>query len=83
MPSYKYKVRDQYSHLVSGLTQANYKDEAVQQLHSAGYVVISLSEASKLKPARIFRYFHKVKLDQVYSFSRQLLSMQNAGIPTL
>ena len=83
MPTFKYKARDKFSTLVNGVTVAESKEEAERKLKEIGYTPINISEAASQNPAIILRRFNKVKPEEVATFTRQLYSLQKAGIPLL
>lgn len=83
MGSYKYKARDKFATLVSGLIDADTKDAALKSLNDMGYIPISIVQIKKLSADKILEKFQRVGLDEVSTFTRQLLSLQKAGIPLL
>ncbi|MDD5291851.1 MAG: type II secretion system F family protein [Candidatus Omnitrophica bacterium] len=83
MPNFKYKARDKFSTLVSGMMAADNKEEAAGKLRDIGYTPISIVEAAGLDADSILRRFRKVKLQEISTFTRQLYSLQKAGIPLL
>jgi type II secretory pathway component PulF len=83
MPNFRYKARDKFATLVSGETFAETKEEAAKKLKEIGYLPVSITQVSDLKAANIFNRFRKVRLEELSTFTRQLYSLQKAGIPLL
>jgi type II secretory pathway component PulF len=83
MPNFKYKARDKFAKLVSGTVMAASRPEAVKMLQEMGYVVVEISEPFEFNPAEILKKFNRVKLEELSTFTRQLYSMQKAGLPLL
>jgi len=83
MPNFKYKARDKFAALVSGVTAADNKEEAARKLKDMGYAPISIVEAAGLDTDSILKRFRKVNLEDLSTFTRQLYSLQKAGIPLL
>ena len=83
MPNFKYKARDKFSRPVSGTTLADDKDSAARKLQELGYVPISIEEVRELGAAQILERFKRVKLEEISAFTRQLYSLQKAGLPLL
>jgi len=81
MPTFKYKARDKFAALVNGVTVAESREDAAKKLKDIGYTPVYISEASNQNPNVIFKGFNKVKLEEVAIFTRQLYSLQKAGIP--
>ncbi|MDD5432129.1 MAG: type II secretion system F family protein [Candidatus Omnitrophica bacterium] len=83
MPNFKYKARDSFSRLVNGVIAAENKDHGVKKLQDMGYVIISLSEVSEINPLTLLKRFERVGLEELNIFTRQLYSLQKAGLPLL
>ncbi|MBM3248611.1 MAG: type II secretion system F family protein [Candidatus Omnitrophica bacterium] len=83
MPNFKYKARDKFSKLVIGSTVADNQADAARKLTEMGYVPVSVSEIHELSTDRILKKFRGVGLDEVNTFTRQLYSLQKAGVPLL
>ncbi|MFC1708647.1 type II secretion system F family protein [Candidatus Omnitrophota bacterium] len=83
MPNFKYKARDKFSKLVTGVTVADSKDLAAKKLKDMGYIPITITEARESSADKVFKKFKKVKLDELNVFTRQLYSLQKAGLPVL
>lgn len=83
MPNFKYKARDKFAKLVTGTTDAVTKDEAVKKLQEMNYVIIGINEIRKFPAKDLLSKFKRVKLEELSTFTRQLYSMQKAGLPLL
>lgn len=84
MPNFKYKARDKFAKPVSGSTVAENQAEAVKKLQDMGYTVVSMSQVADFEAGEILGRFSKiVKLQEVSTFTRQLYSLQKAGLTLL
>lgn len=83
MPNFRYKARDKFSKLVIGSTIADSREDAAKKLTDMGYVPVSVSETHELGAEKILERFKSVGLDEVNTFTRQLYSLQKAGVPLL
>ncbi|MDD5005473.1 MAG: type II secretion system F family protein [Candidatus Omnitrophica bacterium] len=83
MANFKYRARDRFSKLVTGITTAESKEDAAKKLKDMGYVPVSISESSDSGADAIFRRFNKVRPEEIAAFTRQLYSLQKAGVPLL
>ena len=84
MPNFKYKVRDKYGRPLSGTLGGENKDMVLNYLKKMGYTPISVElsiEAFAIKD--IFLRFKKVRLEGLIMFTRQLVTLQTAGLPLL
>ncbi len=83
MANFKYKARDKFSKALSGTMVAENKDAAAKKLQDMGYVPISVTEVSELSAGKILQQFKRIKLEEINAFTRQLYSLQKAGLPLL
>ncbi|MFC1646443.1 type II secretion system F family protein [Candidatus Omnitrophota bacterium] len=83
MANFKYKARDRFSKLVTGTTVADNKDNAAKKLRDMGYTPVSIAEAHDSKVDKVFKKFKRVKLEELSVFTRQLYSLQKAGLALL
>jgi len=83
MANFKYKVRDKFAKSVSGVISAESRDQAAKKLQEMGYTPISIQEARGVRPEEILEKFKRVKLEEINTFTRQLYSLQKAGLPLL
>ena len=83
MPNFKYAARDRYSKLVSGTTAAVDAQTAVKKLSDMGYAVVTINQEHSFQKIDLFSGFQRVRLEEINSFTRQLYSLQKAGVPLL
>jgi len=85
MPNFKYTARDKFSKLVSGQVSASDTQDVVKRLRDMGYAVITITEVRVFYRPTVetFSFLKSVKLEEVNTFTRQLYSLQKAGIPLL
>jgi type II secretory pathway component PulF len=83
MANFKYKARDKFSRLVSGITVADSGDLAAKKLKEMGYTPVSITAARESRVVKVFKRFKGVNLDELNVFTRQLYSLQKAGLPLL
>jgi type II secretory pathway component PulF len=86
MPIFKYRVRDKSGKPVVGTIDAPNLQMAGDQLHTLGYLPISIEEigeAISLDLSALLMRFQKVKLDELIVFSQQLSTLYKAGLPLL
>ena len=83
MANFKYKARDKFAKLVSGVIASETGDQAAKKLQEMGYTPISIQEARGVRPEEILKKFKRVKLEEVNTFTRQLYSLQKAGLALL
>lgn len=83
MPNFKYSARDSFAKSVTGVIVAGNKDEAAKKLQEMGYFPLTITEVYEFAAGEILKKFKRVKLEEVNTFTRQLYSLQKAGIPLL
>jgi len=83
MPNFKYKARDKFSKLVTGSIAADSQADAAKKLTEMGYTPVSISEVRELGADKILSKYKRVGLEEVSTFTRQLYSLQKAGVPLL
>jgi MSHA biogenesis protein MshG len=83
MADFRYKARDKFSQPVAGTVAAENEFAAAAKLQEMGYVPISLEPAAQGAGLDFLRALGGVKLEEVNSFTRQLYSLQKAGLPLL
>ena len=76
MPNFKYKARDNFSRLVSGVTVAETRELAAKKISELGYVPILVEELREFSVAKILVSFQRVNLKELSAFTRQLYSLQ-------
>ncbi|MFC1674549.1 type II secretion system F family protein [Candidatus Omnitrophota bacterium] len=83
MANFKYKARDKFAKAVSGTIVAKDKDDAAKKLKSMDYTPVSISQAKEIGAEKFLRKLKRVKPQDLNAFTRQLYSMQKAGVPLL
>lgn len=83
MPNYRYKARDRFGKAVSGVTIAQDRDAAARKLQDMGYLPISIEELRELSPGKLLVKIKHVSLEELSAFTRQLYSLQKAGLPLI
>lgn len=83
MANFKYSARDKFSKLVNGMIVAGTTQEAVVKLKEMGYIPITIIETHDFAASEILEKFKGVKLEELNTFTRQLYSLQKAGVPLL
>ncbi|MBD3163448.1 MAG: hypothetical protein GF346_13215, partial [Candidatus Eisenbacteria bacterium] len=89
MASYAYVVKNDTGKEVSGVLACGSMDEAVNQLHAQGFVVLHVTEGIGLgrKPSWLTRFLSKpiggANTRDLALFTRQLSTAMEAGIPLL
>ncbi|MFH1414385.1 MAG: type II secretion system F family protein [Candidatus Omnitrophota bacterium] len=83
MPKFRYKVRDKFAKLISGTIESDDSDSAAGRLREMGYIPISISKFTEIKGFKLPEQFQRVKLQELDTFTRQLFSLQKAGVPIL
>lgn len=83
MPNYSYKVRDRSGKLITGAMDSDNKESLAKRLEGMGYIPIVIEEARDLGLQKFTGLFKNVKPEEVNIFTRQLLTLQTAGLPIL
>ncbi len=83
MANFKYKARDKFARLVTGVISAEAKGDAAKKLKEMGYVLVSIAKTAEIKTSGILKRFKRVKPGEINAFTRQLYSLQKAGVPLL
>jgi MSHA biogenesis protein MshG len=84
MATFRYKARDSFSRPVSGTTVADNRDAAAKKLQELNYVPISIEEVHEAHFSSVLARFNQVvKPEEISAFTRQLYSLQKAGLPLL
>ncbi|MFA4982069.1 MAG: type II secretion system F family protein [Candidatus Omnitrophota bacterium] len=85
MADFKYKARDKFGRSVSGVVSGADKQAVAASLGAMGYVPISIAEAEESNDpiSKFLARFDKVKEADLIMFTRQLLSLQKAGVTLL
>lgn len=84
MPNYQYKARDKFSKPLSGVMSADDENAVAVKLNQLGYTPISIIETQQ--ESRVTKFLGlvvKVKFSDLNMFTRQLATLQKAGLPIL
>jgi len=79
MPSYRYVIKNNEGKNIHGILEAKVKQEVVDKLRQQNFTIILVEE---LKDSFLHKAKggHKIKLDMLVVFSRQLATIVEAGI---
>ena len=83
MADFTYQVIDSSGKEKKGNIQAENENDAKKKLKNEGYMVISLTKATALTKEISFEFGGKIKPRDLSVFSRQFVSMINAGVTIL
>lgn len=84
MSIYHYKARDKFGKLLSGEMSADSENAVVVRLNQLGCVPVSIKKADeRARLANFFDRFSSVKFSELNMFTRQLATLQKAGLPIL
>lgn len=82
MLTYQYKARDKFGRPISGVMVADSESAVAVKLSQLGFIPISIKEAKKqIGLIDFFSRFRKVKSSDLNMFTRQLATLQRAGLP--
>ena len=84
MKTYSYKARDRFGKLITGMMDAATESAVAVKLKEANFVPVLVRETRE--PVLFGKFsgrFKKVRLSEVNMFTRQLHSLQKAGLPIL
>jgi type II secretory pathway component PulF len=81
---FEYKVRDKFGKLVTGVIEAEDTENAGAKLKQMGYAPITVkAKATGEVLPQFMQRFQRVKFSDVNMFTRQLVTLQKAGLPLL
>ena len=84
MPNYQYKARDKFSKPISGVMSALDENAVAVKLEQLGVIPISITETKQeAKVTKFSGSVVKVKFADLNMFTRQLATLQKAGLPIL
>ncbi|MFC1621694.1 type II secretion system F family protein, partial [Candidatus Omnitrophota bacterium] len=85
MPAFKYKIRDSHGRATTGTLESDSKEAVARHFKNMGYVPTFIQEIkSASKTVGPFeKIFKNVKLEELIVFTRQLMTLQRAGVPIL
>ncbi len=83
MHNFSYRVRDRRGKAINGIMQGETAQAVAESLGKQGYFPMSIVESKPLKFNFLDVFKPKVKKDDLNIFTRQLWTMQKAGLPLL
>jgi len=84
MPIYQYKARDNEGRLITGRMDVSSEEELTRRLENFGFFLVSFSlEKTNVFSVDISKFFKKITLRTLYTFTIQLANMLNAGVSIL
>lgn len=83
MANYQYKARDKFGKPVTGIMGGESGDAVAAKLSSMSYVPISIEEKKEAGFSGFFDRFRKISFSDLNMFTRQLATLQKAGLPIL
>ncbi len=83
MPNYQYKARDKFSKPVTGIMSGDSQDAVAAKLNQMGFIPISIEEKKEADAGGFFDRFGRIKFSDINMFTRQLATLQKAGLPIL
>ncbi len=83
MPTYRYKVRNRAGFAVTGEMEGDDEHGVSRSLSAQGYIPISIEVADKTVSVVQNFFSKKISLGELTVFTRQLWTMQKAGMPLL
>ncbi|MDD5408908.1 MAG: type II secretion system F family protein [Candidatus Omnitrophica bacterium] len=84
MPKYQYKSRDKFGKEARGIMEAEGEDAVAQKLIQLGFTPISIAEAKESGLSLNFSSpATRIKFSELNMFTRQLATLQKAGLPIL
>lgn len=81
MKRFRFKAKDQKGQLVTGEVESPSPETAAKLLQKRGLFVISISDASNFSFAFLKKATERVKFSDLVTFTRQLATMINSGLP--
>ncbi|MBU1061359.1 MAG: type II secretion system F family protein [Candidatus Omnitrophica bacterium] len=85
MPNFRYKIRDKYGRASKGTIEGESRDSVARHLKKMGYTPTVIKEqSSAFKKYNPFeKLFRRVNMEELIVFTRQLMTLQHAGVPIL
>ncbi|MFA6129401.1 MAG: type II secretion system F family protein [Candidatus Omnitrophota bacterium] len=84
MPKYQYKSRDKFGKEARGIMEADGEDAVAQKLIQMGFTPISITETKESGlPLNFSNPGTRIKFSELNMFTRQLATLQKAGLPIL
>jgi len=77
-----YKARDWNGKLIKGVADLHDKSEVLGSIKDGGLVPISIDEVKQTRLGELYKnVFSRINLKQISTFTRQLSTMMNSGLP--
>ena len=77
-----YKARDWNGKLIKGVADLHDKSEVLGSIKDSGLVLISIDEVKQTRLGEVYKnVFSRINLKQISTFTRQLSTMMNSGLP--
>lgn len=85
MPSFRYRIRDKYGRASTGTMEGESREAVASHFRRMGYAPTLIEKVGpSLKRFNPFeKFFRRVNLEELIIFTRQLMTLQRAGIPIL
>ncbi len=83
MPNYRYKARDKAGKAVQGMISGENRLAVAHNLEGIGYILISIEEIHGARIGKMVLMSRRVTLSDLNMFTRQLFTLQKAGLPLL
>lgn len=85
MQNFRYKIRDKYGRAATGTIEGESKDAVATHFKKMGYTLTLIEQQRfTIKRFNLFeRFFRRVDLEELIIFTRQLMTLQRAGVPIL
>lgn len=85
MPSFRYRIRDKYGRASTGTMEGESREAVASHFRRMGYAPTLIEKAGpSLKGFNPFeKFFRRVNLEELIIFTRQLMTLQRAGVPIL
>lgn len=84
MAIFSYKARDKFGKLAVGTIEADNTEIAGSKIKQMGYIPVFVSaKGDEGSLSKLLARFQKAKLSDINIFTRQLLTLQRAGLPLL
>ncbi|OGM28444.1 hypothetical protein A2962_04785 [Candidatus Woesebacteria bacterium RIFCSPLOWO2_01_FULL_39_61] len=81
MKHYRYKAKDNNGNLVIGEVEAQNPEQAAKLIRQKGLIVITISSKSDFSVNFVRKFRDRITGGDISSFTRQLATMINAGLP--
>lgn len=85
MPNFKYKIRDKHGRASTGAIEGESREAVAGHFRQMGYTPILIEEGKPgiagFNPFQ--RFFNRVSQEELIVFTRQLMTLQAAGVPIL